>query len=54
MDLPQHNAAIRKAAFDFSEDHVACYGEIPPRHVLAKRFEWQGRRVPLVSAQGSV
>lgn len=52
MELGRQDAAVRKAAFDFLEDQVAYYGEVLSRQVLAEGFEWQGQRVPLVSAQG--
>ncbi|MDZ7828969.1 MAG: HNH endonuclease [Halofilum sp. (in: g-proteobacteria)] len=52
MDPSRQDAAVRKAAFDFLEAETARHGEVLPRQLLADGFEWEGQRVPLVSAQG--
>ncbi len=52
MDPNAQDAAVRKAAFDWLEAQCAIHGDVLPRAVLAEGFQFQGRRVPLVSAQG--
>ncbi len=52
MDPELQDAAVRKAAFDFLGAQTDYYGEVLPRAVLVEGFQWQGERVPLVSAQG--
>lgn len=52
MDPGRQDTAVRKAAFDFLEEQTACYGEVLSRKLLAAGFQWEGQRVPLVSAQG--
>lgn len=46
-DLP-----IRLAAFAWLAEQVGLHGDVLPWAVLAKGFQYQGERVPLVSQQG--
>ncbi|HET9949841.1 MAG TPA: HNH endonuclease [Longimicrobiales bacterium] len=43
---------MRTAAFEWLEAQVAIHGDVLPWKLLSDGFEWQGRRVPLVSQQG--
>ncbi|OGU24885.1 MAG: hypothetical protein A2X66_06135 [Ignavibacteria bacterium GWA2_54_16] len=43
---------VRLAAFDWLVRQVKIHGEFLPRELLAKGFELDGRRIPLVSPQG--
>jgi putative restriction endonuclease len=43
---------VRKAAFDWLESQVQLLGDVLPRDLLAKGFEFQGKRVPLLGPQG--
>lgn len=43
---------VRLAAFDWLSKRVAMHGDVIPREALAKGFEFEGQRVPLVSPQG--
>jgi len=43
---------VRKAAFDWLADQVTTHGGVLPRDVLARGFELDGRRVPLLGPQG--
>jgi len=43
---------VRLAAFDWLSKRVAMYGDVIPREILAQGFEFEGKRVPLVSPQG--
>ena len=46
------DASIRAAAFDWLAAQVAIHGDVLPRATLAKGFEFQGRRVPVIGPQG--
>jgi len=52
MDPTTRDAQVRKAAFDWLEQQSALFDEVLPRTVLSAGFQFEGRRVPLVSAQG--
>lgn len=52
MDSVRQDALVRKAAFDWLDAQQARHGDVLPRDLLLQGFEWQGQRVPLVSAQG--
>jgi len=52
MDPDRQDAAVRKTAFHWLERQVARHGDVLPRDLLVKGFEWQGRRVPLMSPTG--
>jgi putative restriction endonuclease len=43
---------VRAAAFAFLEEQTTLHGEVLPYEVLAKGFEFDGVRVPLISRQG--
>lgn len=43
---------IRLAAFEWLADQVRIHGEVLPRSVLERGFNYQGKRVPLVGPQG--
>ncbi len=43
---------VRNAAFDFLRNATQFHGDVLPRALLAKGFEFQGRRVPLIGPQG--
>ena len=44
--------SIRTAAFSWLANQVEIHGEVLPWTLLAKGFEYQGVRIPLVSQQG--
>ncbi len=46
------DAQVRIAAFAFLEEHTERRGEVLPRSLLAKGFEFHGERVPLMGPQG--
>jgi putative restriction endonuclease len=48
----EHDTLIRLAAFRWLHAQVAIHGDALPRSVLAKGFEIEGERVPLVGPQG--
>ncbi len=43
---------IRLQAFRWLKDQIEIHGDVLPRSLLQKGFEFQGQRVPLVSPQG--
>ena len=43
---------IRLRAFSFLEDLCSRYGSALPREILAAGFDFDGKRVPLISPQG--
>ena len=47
-----HDARVRKAAFDWLADEVARHGDVLPRTLLAKGLQFEGQRVPLLGPQG--
>ena len=49
MDIDQR---VRIAAFEWLAKQVKIHGEFLPRELLAKGFELEGKRVPLVSPAG--
>jgi len=46
------DAEVRIAAFDWLRQNVEMLGDVLPRDLLARGFEFQGIRVPLVGPQG--
>ncbi len=44
--------AVRLAAFRFLQTQQSLYGEVVPWRVLSKEFFFDGKRVPLIGAQG--
>lgn len=49
MDL---DARVRTQAFQFLTEQTRSHGEVVPRAVLERGFEFEGRRVPLIGPQG--
>lgn len=47
-----HDARIRSTAFDWLAGQVSIHGDVLPWKVLTEGFQWEGRRVPLLSQQG--
>lgn len=43
---------VRLAAFDWLSNQIKVHGDAIPRSVLAKGFEFEGKRVPLMGPQG--
>lgn len=43
---------IRVVAFDWLSKQVSIHGDVLPRELLAKGFEFKGERVPLLGPQG--
>ena len=43
---------VRLAAFEWLEKQTQIHGDVLPRDLLARGFEFEGTRVPLVSPQG--
>jgi putative restriction endonuclease len=43
---------VRVAAFDWLTNQIKVHGDVIPRPVLAKGFEFAGKRVPLLGPQG--
>jgi len=43
---------VRLAAFNWLAAHRNAQGEVLPWSLLAKGFDWEGQRVPLLSQQG--
>ncbi len=43
---------VRLAAFAFLEEQTIRHGEVLPRDILARGFDWQGTRVPFLGPQG--
>ena len=43
---------VRVAAFDWLSNQIKVHGDVIPRTVLAKGFEFEGKRVPLIGPQG--
>ena len=53
MDFDRNrDARVRSAAFDWLGSQTLVYGDVLPRKVLAAGFEFDRKRVPLVSPQG--
>ncbi len=46
------DALIRQSAFDWLAEQTAIHGATLPRALLAKGFEHQGQRIPLVAPNG--
>lgn len=47
-----HDARIRARAFEWLAAQVSLHGDVLPWGLLLDGFEWEGRRVPLLSQQG--
>jgi len=46
------DSRVRLAAFDFLAKQTMLHGEVLPREILARGFEFESRRVPLLGPQG--
>lgn len=51
MEDPQSNK-IRLLAFDWLAKQVAIHGDVLPRELLSKGFDFEGERIPFVAPQG--
>jgi len=49
MDL---DLQVRLAAFNWLSEQINVHGDVLPRKLLERGFEFQGRRIPLVAPQG--
>jgi putative restriction endonuclease len=52
MIMNDRDLAVRLAAFQWLSDQVNIFGDVLPRPLLQKGFEFEGNRVPLVAPQG--
>src|SRR6056297_2385250 len=52
MQIDHRDAQVRKMAFDWLERQTQLNGDVLPRDLLSAGFQFEGRRVPFVSAQG--
>lgn len=46
------DSRVRLAAFDWLAEQVAMHGDVLPRSILSVGFEFENKKVPLVSPQG--
>jgi putative restriction endonuclease len=46
------DARIRTRAFEFLTEQTRLHGEVLPRELLERGFDFEGRRVPLIGPQG--
>lgn len=51
MEDPQSNK-IRLLAFDWLAKQVAIHGDVLPRELLSRGFDFEGERIPFVAPQG--
>lgn len=51
-DISDLDRSVRLAAFNWLADQVRVRGDVLPRSILAKGFEFENRRVPLLGPQG--
>jgi putative restriction endonuclease len=47
-----YDLQVRLATFDWLSEQVNSHGDVLPRKLLEKGFEFQGQRIPLVAPQG--
>lgn len=52
MEAELRDAQVRKMAFDWLERQTEVHGDVLSRVLLSEGFQFEGRRVPFVSAQG--
>lgn len=50
--MPDFDAEIRMTAFKWLSERIGLYGDVLPRSILSKGFDFRGTRVPLVGPQG--
>jgi hypothetical protein len=43
---------VRTQAFQFLTEQTRFHGEVVPRNILERGFDFEGRRVPLIGPQG--
>lgn len=43
---------VRTQAFQFLAEQTRLHGEVVPRDLLERGFDFEGRRVPLIGPQG--
>ena len=48
----EHDARVRGAAFEWLARQVSIHGDVLPRQNLARGFELEGQRVPVLGPQG--
>jgi putative restriction endonuclease len=53
-DAQRLDTVVRARAFDWVEQQTRRHGDVLPRKLLLQGFEFQGRRVPLISAQQGI
>lgn len=46
------DARVRTQAFQFLTEQTRLHGEVVPRDLLERGFDFEGRRVPLIGPQG--
>ena len=46
------DARVRTQAFQFLTEQTRLPGEVIPRDLLERGFDFEGRRVPLIGPQG--
>jgi putative restriction endonuclease len=51
-NMPLSDEAVRLGAFNWLAEQVTIHGEVLPRTLLAKGFEAEGKRIPLLGPQG--
>ena len=54
MDLAIHDAQLRQAAFDYVSRTAGLRGGVLEASDLAKGFDFDGRRVPLINPQWGI
>lgn len=52
MTMTDLDTQVRLAAFQFLEEQTGIHGDVLPRRILERGFDFHGDRVPLVSPQG--
>src|SRR5438132_14027242 len=50
--MPDIDSRVRLAAFEFLSERSQVLGDVLPRDLLERGFDFDGRRVPLVGPQG--
>jgi hypothetical protein len=43
---------VRLRTFEWLKEQQAIHGDVLPRHLLEKGFEFEGERIPLIAPQG--
>ena len=50
--MPDIDSRVRLAAFEFLSERSQVFGDVLPRDLLERGFEFEGRRVPPIGPQG--